>query len=127
MVIRYSFLLLSFIIFGCSSQPKNCDKFKIGTFKYTAPEFQNITVVRNDSMQIETDSKLGSRFESSIKWLSDCKYSVTILSVNKKQYNSIIGNTLNIDITSITDKGYKYNSYENDTLKNVGEMVKIEN
>lgn len=125
MTIRYSFLVLTFIIFSCNSEPKDCSSFKTGTFKYTAPEFQNITVIRNDSMQIETDSKLDLKFVSSVKWLSNCRYSVTLLEANRKHYDSIIGNTLNIDIISTTDKSYEYHSYEGRNLKNIGEMVKI--
>ena len=126
MMVRHFFLFISLIIFSCNSQPKNCTYFKTGTFKYTATEFQNITIIRNDSIQIETDSKLGLKFISSIEWLSECRYSVTLLEVNRKYYDSIIGNTLDIDIISANEKSYEYHSYEGNTLKNIGEIIKIE-
>jgi hypothetical protein len=52
----------------------------------------------------------------------------TLLSrfkVASAQYDAIIGKKLNINIKSTTDKSYEYSSYEETTLKNIGEMIKV--
>ena len=124
---KYSFLIFVFLFAAsCADKPKNCVQYKTGMFKYGAPEFENIHVLRNDSLQIETDSVLGLKFVSSIEWLSDCMYSATLLEANREHYDSVIGKTLHVDIISTTGKSYEYKAYEGSVLKNVGVMIKIE-
>lgn len=122
---KYFFLLFSLIAFSGFAQSKDCSKFKTGTFKYVSSGVQNTIITRNDSIQIETDVKNGFKLTGSIKWLSDCKYTLTYIGVSNSNYSSIIGTTFNVDITSTAKNTYKYSAY-NDTRKITGELIKIE-
>lgn len=121
---RYLFLLFFLTTYNTFAQSSDCSKFKTGDFKYTNPDFEHFMIVRNDSIQIETDTKSGVIMTGSIKWLSDCKYTLTYTEVNDSNRESIIGLQFYVDIISTKDNTYKYKAY-NDTHKMTGEILKI--
>lgn len=116
---RYLLTILGImLIFGCSNKPKNCSKFKTGTFIYLDSKMKGLKVERNDSMQIETDTNFNSKIICKVEWLSECSYLVTpIKSINFPDSTKLapieveIIETTNNSYTfiSIIDKlGYKY-------------------
>lgn len=122
---KYYFLFFLLIASNSFAQSKDCSSFKTGTFKYVNSKAQNTVIVRNDSIQIETDVDNGFELTGSIKWLSDCKYKLTYTSVSNPDYESILGTTFNVDITSTEKNTYKYSAY-NESRKITGELVRIE-
>lgn len=121
---KYIILLLLLSFFSCKTQQKDCSQFKTGTFKYADSKQQEITLTRNDSIQIEKNNATGDEYIGSIKWLSNCMFTLTYTHVNNPDYKSVIGTTFNIDINSTTKKSYKYTAYD-DTREITGEIIKI--
>lgn len=125
MTMRYFVLLLFLTVCNGFAQSKDCSKFRTGTFKYVNSDEQDTVIVRNDSVQIETDATNGFKLTGSLKWLSDCKYTLTYTDVSNPDYSFIVGTIFNVDITSTTKNAYKYTAY-NETRKITGEIIKIE-
>ncbi|WP_299892370.1 hypothetical protein [uncultured Lacinutrix sp.] len=121
---KYFFLLFSLVTFIGYAQSNDCSKFKTGTFKFVGSDNQNTIITRNNSIQIEENNETGIKYTGSIKWISDCKYTLTYTEVSNPDYSSIIGTTFNVDITSTTKSTYKYSAY-NDTRKITGEIIKV--
>ncbi len=121
---KYFTLLLALIFLSCSSQPKDCSKFRTGTFKYKNPDYANYLVTRNDSIQIEADEKNNTKTISSIEWISDCKYILTCKEVVNLS-NDIIGLQVEVKITKTNNNSYKYISTDGSRSINL-EMVKVQ-
>ena len=68
---------------GLTLKEKDCNKFKIGIFKYHGKESNNVYLIeRNDSIQIETNITSGHVVKTKIKWKDDCRYELVYLSEN---------------------------------------------
>lgn len=71
------FLLFSYIV-SCNSNSQNdCSKFHFGRFFSIQAFDQRNIILRNDSIQFETNIKTGHVFKSKIRWLNDCEYELT--------------------------------------------------
>lgn len=122
---RYlSLFIMLFLITGCSTQSKNCSKFRTGTFKYPNPEFKNFIITRNDSTQIEVNKQNNDRLISAIEWLSDCKYTLTYIEVSNPKDEDLLNVKITVDVTNISGNSYTYHAYNNDDSI-IGEMLKI--
>jgi len=122
---RYFILLLSLSFFSCYAQSKDCSKFKTGTFKYINSDKLGTIITRNDSIQIETNTKRGVEMTGKIKWLSDCKYKLTYIKISNSDYNRLLGTSFYVDITSVKDNAYTFKAYD-ETREMDGEIVRIE-
>ena len=121
---RYLYLLCSIIIFSCSSKPKDCQRFKTGTFKYENSSFSNWIVTRNDSIQIEIDKLNNIKIIGKIKWLSDCRYILTYTDINDLKQKDAIGTTVDVEILSSNNNNYKCIAINNENTLNLN-MIKI--
>ena len=122
---KYLVLFLSLTFSSCSSQSKECSKFKVGTFKYDNNYFSDIIIVRNDSMQIEYNSKDDVEIESDIKWISNCEYVLTYKKIsNYTEKESVIGKKIFVTILN-TDKDSYTAQVVSTTLKTKVKFVKI--
>ena len=77
---------LAVSLFSCNldKNEQNCNQFKQGRFVYNLRN-QNgqidrkFSIIRNDSIQTETDVKSGEFSKLSIKWTSDCNYELKLI------------------------------------------------
>jgi hypothetical protein len=120
---KYAAYLLLFILTSCFQPERNCEKFKVGTFEFTAvvgTEILTTTFIRNDS--IEIDYFRGKADTSSIRWINDCEYIVKKLNpVNKAEEKAI-------HMKILTTKGNSYVFEYNvvgQTKKQQGSATKI--
>jgi hypothetical protein len=90
----------------------NCEQLKNGKFYYyTKGTREKIYIERLDSLQVETDSILGSSPQKSkIIWKSDCKYDMYINAFTDSKlagYDSVIAATpAHVDVVYIGDTFY---------------------
>ncbi len=118
---KYLLLLFLLTATSCSKPPKNCSKFKTGTFEYK--NYDSI-VTRNDSIQIEINNNKKTKTVSSIKWLSNCQYILTYKETNNPLAKELIGSKIKVDILSVSKNSYIYHAYDND-YEIKGKMIKI--
>ena len=104
---RYFILLCSFVIFSCSTKPKDCSSFKTGTFEYSNSDYAGWVVVRNDSIQIESNKKENIKLIGSIKWSSDCQYIITYKEAVNFSEENIIGRKIIVNISKTFDDSYE--------------------
>ncbi len=124
MFIRYFVFICLFVIFSCSSKPKNCSKFKKGTFKYKNSSYSNWIVTRNDSIQTEIDKLNSIKIIGKIKWLSDCRYILTYTDISDLEQKNVIGTTVDVEILSTNNDSYKCIAINNESTLNLN-MIKI--
>ncbi|WP_035096460.1 hypothetical protein [Aquimarina megaterium] len=118
---KYLLLLFALGMTSCSSQSKDCLIFKTGTFKYSDSDDWIIT--RTDSTQIEVNKKNGRTLKSSIKWLSDCEFVITVIEDNKGSSN-ILDKKITVKILNTTSKSYHYEA--TDGIKKIkNSLIKI--
>lgn len=120
---KHLILFFSLTFFSCSSQSEGCSKFKTGIFQHFNSK-DNVLITRKDTIQIEKNTKTGVEYTGTIKWLSDCKYSLIYTDVSDHNRKHIIGTKFYVDIISTTDSTYTYSAY-NDKQKIKGELIKI--
>ncbi len=82
--INFTILILMTLILLCCRNLSDCSKFKIGKFFTFSPVTKNkIIINRNDTLQVETDTKTGIVIKSKIFWKNPCEYQITAISNNK--------------------------------------------
>ena len=75
------------IICSCKNYKIDCGQVKTGTFIERSPiDNSKIQVVRNDSMQIETNLTTGEVFKSKIHWITPCSFSLKIIKPQGYKY-----------------------------------------
>jgi len=97
--------------FSCYSQPKNCNEFKIGTFKYESSDLKDWIIVRNDSIQIEFNKKDNIKIVGKVKWLNNCKYSLSYKEINDYKRKNKLGTKIEVEIVEKSKNMYKYEAY----------------
>jgi len=122
---KYIIFFVFLTIIGCSPQKKNCSKFKTGTFKYLDKNLSHITITRNDSIQIEYNSKDDITIITSVDWISPCKYILTYQDVTNYQYkDDIIGKKIYINILE-TDNNTYTSQVSSNTTESKTTIIKI--
>lgn len=128
---RYFILLFTLTIFNCSGQSKDCSKFKTGTFKYLDQYNIETTIIRNDSIQIETNNQDDIKIITFVEWISDCEYILTykdIENYNEKESilkkESILGKKINVKIIEINDNTFTVH-VKSDVVDSQIEFIKI--
>ncbi len=123
MSIKY-FSIAFFWLFTVNSvsQVKDCSKFRTGTFKNN----DNTVIVRNDSLQVEVDTKTNHKYKAAVKWLSDCQYTLTFVEITDPSFSQMTGIKLTVDILDVSENSYRYRAY-NDSLEVRSELTKTKN
>lgn len=123
---KYLILFFSLII-GCSQQKKDCLKFRTGTFKYIDSDLNHITITRNDSIQVEYNSKENTTITTSIEWTSQCEYILTYQDVTNYPYrDEILGKKIYVKILE-TDGDIYTSQVSSNTTELKTRMVKVKN
>lgn len=102
---KYFSLLILFTLISCYTPKRDCNKFKIGKFKYEAlvdGEIQTTIFIRNDSIQVEIYR--GKTDTSKIRWINDCEFILTPLNTKSilDQYQ------IHMKILSTTQNTYQF-------------------
>jgi hypothetical protein len=90
---------------ACYNPPRNCEDFKVGSFRYTDiidGKEQTTTFVRNTEIEIGTFE--GRVDTSSIRWINDCEYVLRNLNPKSREEEKAIL----IKILSTTDSSYTF-------------------
>jgi hypothetical protein len=74
-------LILSIVSFSCSSKKElNCEQFKNGNFTFHLKQGDvTFSIHRQDSIQIEKDTKTGLYSKLSVRWIDKCNYEALLL------------------------------------------------
>jgi hypothetical protein len=94
-------LIVLLSLFSCKKET-TCANFKTGEFRYTE-KYLPVNIIRNDSIQTETNIRDSLIIKSKIEWLSRCKYVLTCFDmINYEGDSSIyIGKKIYCDILEI--------------------------
>jgi len=85
----------------------DCSKFRTGTFKYLNKELSHFTITRNDSTQIEYNSKDNVTIITSVEWVSQCTYILTYENVTNHPYEKKVAGE-KIKVTILNTDGNIY-------------------
>tara|TARA_B110000211_G_C14082741_1_gene555338 strand:- start:3056 stop:3466 length:411 start_codon:yes stop_codon:yes gene_type:complete len=78
----------------------SCKDLRTGKFKYEVKEMKiNTTVVRTDSLQIETELNSGIVFTYGVNWISDCVYTLQLQDCSQKLPEDAFNNLMTVNIT----------------------------
>jgi hypothetical protein len=98
------------LLFGCKGKPpENCKDFRTGKFMFKESSVnRDLLIVRNDSIQIEYDSKEKTSIEFHIKWINECRYELepTLKSDPDKRLPIVT-----VEITGTRNNEYDYAAY----------------
>lgn len=119
-------LLMVLLLNSCYAQEKNCSYFRTGTFSYADKEMP-YRIVRNESVQIETNTDTGDELHTSIEWKSDCEYILTYIKIKypKRDMNYLLGTKIFVKILETNENLMKVHVKSN-VLDNEYEFIKIE-
>ena len=108
-------ICLAILSAGFMTSINDCNKFKIGTFKYHPkgqPDDFYFTIKRQDSLQIESDSKSDHSAKYLIHWTSSCKYELLLIETSYPHSDSLkkISKTIPIktEILNSTNEYYVF-------------------
>lgn len=104
---------------------EGCSRFKTGKFEHAINDSIIILYERDEKQQIETFGQ--GRAVYDIKWLNDCRYTITLVETNNPYNQDFIGTTTVVNIYEFDGNKYKfYYKLENTEEIFEGEMTKIE-
>ncbi|AFM04133.1 hypothetical protein Fleli_1733 [Bernardetia litoralis DSM 6794] len=105
-------LILSwFLIPMAFSQNNDCQSFRIGRFSLSDTTYnKEYLIVRNDSLQIETDLETGYVSTYKLIWESDCKYVLTVIDGQKDVMEFYKDRKLSIEIIELYADSYKFSA-----------------
>ncbi|MBS1772300.1 MAG: hypothetical protein JST82_05530 [Bacteroidetes bacterium] len=117
-------LLFSFIQFGFSDgKGPACTTVHNGKFKYR--DFPSSIIEIKGNKHVEYNKEKNYRIQSTLEWVSDCEYNLTIVKVDAKDMSFAVGDKMNVVITAVngTSVYYKAN-YKGNITESV--MIKID-
>ncbi|WP_445722524.1 hypothetical protein [Flavobacterium sp.] len=122
---KLSIIVFTLLSYYCSAQEKKCGDFKIGKFKYANPEQAEWKITRTDTTQVEISTKTQIELHASVKWISDCQYTLTYKEIINSTVKEVINKTILFEIIATKNNHYVC------TSKSYGiemqlEMIKIE-
>lgn len=121
----FIFILLLSLTTGCQNQDVSCEKYKTGTFKYKDSDYEGHTIIRNDSIQIEYNSKDDIKIISKIEWISNCEFILTYKDIlNYPNKEDVIGEKINVKIVKTKESSYICEVKSN-SLDSTIEIIKI--
>lgn len=105
---KYLILLLFTANLGASYAQDNCSDFHLGYFEYTV-NGERYILYRTETHQIEYGLNNDDWIIMSMKWNSDCSYSMVFLnSTYPDVENTFIGKTLDAHIVNSDESGYEF-------------------
>ena len=107
---KYVLLLILFLTLNSCVKEKKCTDFKTGIFEYSNKLYSDLKVIRTDSTQTEINSKNGLEMHSSIKWINNCNYVLTITKVLNADLENVIGKIIEVEIVETKSDSYKLKS-----------------
>ncbi|WNM18247.1 hypothetical protein [Flavobacterium capsici] len=113
-------LLIIFSSLTVLGQKSKCTDFKNGTFEYLVSDksLPKAVSTRTDSIQIDSYSDKKIEFKSKINWLTECRYELECISVNKPSENSQIGEKVIVQIDKIEGKkAFCHYEYDDGTIR----------
>ncbi len=120
---KYLYLLLPLLMFGCYETSRNCSDFKTGEF-YSEVIIDGTVYKsnfkRSENLQIETyNNKIDS---SSLRWINDCE--VIFKTIHPK--NMAEKKDIHLKILTTTDSSYTFEySYVGEIKKQKGIAYKV--
>lgn len=85
---------------------EGCSRFQVGKFEQVVNENVTFYYERDENRQIETFGE--GRAVYDIKWLNDCRYTLTLVETNNPYSQEFIGSTTVVNIYESDDKTYKF-------------------
>jgi len=117
-------MILFLILISCK-QEKECYKFRTGEFIY-AEKNRLEKIVRNDSLQIETNPNNGIEIHTSIEWTSECEYVMTYEKIlNYENENKLIGKKIYVEIIETKGNRIKVHA-KSETMNENIEFIKTD-
>jgi hypothetical protein len=82
---------ITFNACGVKHEDSDCGRFHAGKFIYVSKSDGSVyTVIRNDSVQVETNKANGRVIRSKIKWTNPCEFRLEYLDRNFKGDDSLL-------------------------------------
>ncbi|MFD1614062.1 hypothetical protein [Gelatiniphilus marinus] len=104
---NHIFVILIMLSFNFYGQEKICSNFKTGKFQYADLKYKDWKISRNDSIQIELNTKTRLKLYNSIVWKSDCEFVLTCYkALNTNVPEDFVGKIFHIEITETFNNGY---------------------
>lgn len=125
---KLTFTLLALLMLSyCYAQDKNCSYFRTGTFSYADKEMP-YRIVRDEGIQVETNTDTGDELHTSVEWKSDCEYILTYIKIKypKRDMNYLLGTKIFVKILETNGNRMKIHVKSN-VLDNEYEFIKVDN
>ncbi|MEM9024300.1 MAG: hypothetical protein AAGB22_11190 [Bacteroidota bacterium] len=117
-------LLTGLLAGGCQSP--DCASVRTGTFELVNDNSVPVTIVRNDSLQIETKANTTVEEVYRIFWVDDCTYKAVLHEDSQHTAEKMtLQDTMLIRITDTHEDGYAY-SLTMGAIRLEGEMVRAQ-
>ena len=102
-----------------------CESFKEGKFKFQMPDSSFMIIERDDKFQYEYYNGTTTKYK--IKWLNECRYSLTMVKTNNEMMEGAKGQILIINIYETGVDFYKFiSTIEEQNFKLDGIIYKTE-
>ncbi|MEG0915561.1 MAG: hypothetical protein RSF68_00960 [Myroides sp.] len=124
---KLTFTLLALLMLSyCYAQDKNCSYFRTGTFSYADKEMP-YRIVRDEGIQVETNTDTGDELHTSVEWKSDCEYILTYIKIKypKRDMNYLLGTKIFVKILETNGNRMKIHVKSN-VLDNEYEFIKVD-
>lgn len=116
--------LLSIFCISAFAQEADCEKFRIGKFKYEDPNYGLIIVKRENDIQVEINSDK-TEIHSEIEWTGECSYIVTHTKVINADIQELIGRRVYVDIIESSGNNFTVRLRADDGFTRMVEVAKI--
>ncbi len=118
--------IILLVTLSSCAQEKKCSDFKTGEFRYIKENMPE-TIIRTDTMQIETNPNNKIVVMTSIEWTSDCEYVMTYTDIlnypNDK--SGILGKKIYCEIVETNENRVKVHA-KSDTIDDILEFIKVD-
>lgn len=93
-----------------NAKPSECSILKEGKFLYLDSEDETGYVEISGKNHIEKSGKNNYYIESTVDWISDCSYIMTMTKITIPDFPFKAGDTMRVDITKVTGNIIYYTS-----------------
>ena len=105
---KYLTILILVLSISSCAQEKKCLEFRTGEFRYVDDNMPE-KIIRNDTLQIEINTKDNIEVHSLIEWTSDCEYVMTYKKILNypDDVSDVIGKKIFVTILETKGNWYK--------------------